>query len=348
MLLKELSEAVGVSGNEDAVRRLILQAIDGHASDIRIDPLGSVTAVKTGTGDNPLRVMVTAHMDEIGFIVRGYDSDGLIRFARVGGVDERILPGLRVQIGTKALLGVIIWTPIHMNRDQDTVSIDKLRIDIGVTSKDAAKKKVKIGDFIAFESRYMEIGTAMLRGRAFDNRAGCSLLVDLLQDDPYPVDILAAFTVQEEIGLRGAQVAGQTLDPDIVIALEGTTANDVPDPTADPDDQIEHNPVARLGAGPVLTIMDRQLIVNPRLLAFLRATAEANDIPYQFKTMASGATDAGAIHIANAGIPAAVISVACRYVHEPAAYMNRHDYDHALQLLKAVVNDLTPDVLSHE
>lgn len=349
MILKELSEAVGVSGNEDAVRNVILKAIDGHATDIRIDPMGSVTAVKKGTGKKPLRVMLAAHMDEVGFMVTGYDSDGLIHFTNVGGIDERILPGLRVKLGENLISGVIIWAPIHKTHGQNNTSkINSLRIDIGVTSKDDASSKVKRGDRVVFDSKYMEVGEKTLRGKAFDDRVGCSLLVDILQGGPYPVDVLAAFTVQEEIGLRGARVAAQTFNPDVAIALEGTTANDIPNPMAEADDEEELNPTCRLGDGPVLTVMDTSVIADPRLLRFLRQTAEANGIPYQLKTQPGGGTDAGAILTANAGAPSAVISVPCRYIHSPSAYLNRDDYDNTLKLVQAALNSLTAKTLKRD
>lgn len=347
MILKELSEAVGVSGHEEAVRKVVLNAIDGHAEHIRIDALGSVTAVKPGTdGANRPRIMLAAHMDEIGFMVKGFDSDGLIRFASIGGVDARILPGLRVKVGDKALPGVVIWTPIHKNRDQNTVKLENLRIDIGASSKDGASGQVKPGERISFDSAYVEMSAKIRRGKAFDDRVGCALLVDVLQGGPYPVDVLAAFTVQEEIGLRGARVAAQILQPDLAIALEGTTAHDLPDPTANPDDRSSPNPATRLGAGPALTVMDNSIITDPRLLKWLRGTAESSGIPYQVKTVLGGGTDAGAIHTANSGIPSAVISVPCRYIHSPAAVMNQDDYDHTLQLLQAALHNLTSAVLS--
>ncbi len=347
MILRELSEAVGVSGQEDAVRRVILKAIEGHATDIRVDPMGSITAVKKGTGRNRLRVMLAAHMDEVGFMVTGYDSDGLIHFINVGGVDDRILPGLRVKVGDTP--GVIIWAPIHKTHGQNnTAKLNSLRIDIGVTSKDEANGKAKRGERVAFDSAYMEIGKKMLRGKAFDDRVGCSLLVDILHGGPYPVDVLAAFTVQEEIGLRGARVAAQAFNPDVAIALEGTTANDIPNPMADPDEANDLNPTCRLGDGPALTVMDTSMITDPRVLRFLRQTAEANDIPYQIKTQLSGGTDAGAIHMANAGAPSAVISVPCRYIHSPSAYMNRDDYDNTLKLVQTALKTLTRSALKQD
>lgn len=341
MILKELSEAVGVSGKEDAVRDIILREITGHAEDILIDSMGSVTARKPATVENPLRVMVAAHMDEIGFMVTGFDSEGLIRFTNIGGVDDRILPGLRVLVGDDLIPGVIIWTPIHQDSSQNTTKISSLRIDIGATSKDELNGKVKRGDRIAFESKFMELGSKTLRGKAFDDRVGCALLIELLKADSYPVEILAAFTVQEEIGLRGAMVAAQTLSPDLGFALEVTTAYDLPNPLADPDEDEALNPGSRLGDGPALTVMDSGLIVNPHLLGFIRDTAEKHTIPYQLKTRVGGGTDAGAMHRANGGAVSAVISIPCRYIHSPSAYMNRDDYEHGLRLLKAVLNDLT-------
>ncbi|MCU0499615.1 MAG: M42 family metallopeptidase [Anaerolineae bacterium] len=339
--LKDLSEAIGVSGKEDAVRAIVLNAIANHVENIQIDPMGNVTALKPGVGDGPrLRVMFAAHMDEVGFMVTGIDSDGLIRFTGVGSVDDRILPGLRVRVGDDALPGVILWTPIHLNHEQRVVKLKDLRIDIG-GNKDDTNSKVKRGDRIGFDSRFMEIGDRVLRGKSFDDRVGCSLLIDVLRGGPYPVDLIAVFTVQEEIGLRGAQVAAQTLTPDVAFALEGTTAHDLPNPLADLDSDEVINPTCRLGGGPVLTVLDRSVIVPPQLLGFLRATAEQHQIPYQLKTQPGGGTDAGAIHITNGGVPSAVISMPCRYIHSPTALLNRDDYQHTLRLLQAVLASIT-------
>ncbi len=339
--LQPLSEAVGVSGLEDEVRSVVLDAIDGHAEQIRIDPMGNITALKTGTGPEPrLTLMIDAHMDEVGFMVTGFDSEGLIRFSSVGGIDDRILPGLRVLVGEKHVPGVILWKPIHLSSDQNVVSISHLRIDIGAKDKGGVEAKVKRGDRIAFSSQYRELGEQVVAGKAFDDRVGCSLLIDILRGGPYPVDILAAFTVQEEIGLRGATVAAQSLQPDFALALEGTTAQDTPNPIGEEDDTSEYNPTCRMGAGPVISVMDRSMITNPKLVAFLRETAEANGIPYQYKTQLGGGTDAGAIHQANAGIPSMVLSMPCRYIHSPTAYLHRQDYHEMLRLVTAVLHRL--------
>lgn len=345
--LKELSEAVGVSGREDAVRKVILNAIKGHADDIRIDSLGTVTAFKRGKqGSKRPRVMIAAHMDEVGFMVTGIDGDGLIKFTAVGGIDDRILPGLRVRIGDDLIPGVILWTPIHRNSDQNVVKIKNLRIDIGASGKDGANGRVKRGDRIVFDAQYTEIGENVVRGKALDDRAGCSMLIDVLRGGSYPVDIYAAFTVQEEIGTRGAWVAAQTVNPDAAFVLETTTANDIPNPRANPDDAETHNPTSRMGAGPVLTVIDRSLIVDPRLQRFLRTLAEDNKIPYQLKTQTGGGTDGGAIHRANGGAPTAVISLPARYIHSPLALITRTDYAHSLKLTQLALKSITWDTLA--
>lgn len=341
MLLKELSEAFGVSGEEHAVRRLVVAAIREHVDDLHIDALGTVIAIKKGThSDERPRVMIDTHMDEIGFMVTGIDNNGLLRFDSVGGVDDRILPGLRVRIGQEQVPGVIIWKPIHMGYDRKVTKLKDLRIDIGSDDKKAGGK-VHIGDRIVFDSHYAELSETMVRGKAFDNRVGCALVIDILQGGPYPCDVLAAFTVQEEIGLRGAKVAAQRFMPDVAIAFEGTTAHDVPDPVAELDEDVPPNPGCKVGAGPVLTVMDSSMIAHPALLAFMRQTAEANAIPYQFKTIRGGGTDAGAIHISGRGVPSTVISMPCRYIHSPAALLSKADYQHALKLAQAALQTIT-------
>lgn len=341
MLLKELSCAIGVSGDEGAVRRIILPAIKDHVQDIQVDTLGNITAVQAATKKATLRVLLAAHMDEIGLMVMGFDNNGLIRFTNVGGIDERILPGLRVLIGEKQVPGVIIWTPIHQNQSTNTVKISNLRIDIGASKKEELNGKVKRGDRIAFDSAYMALGEKILRGKAFDDRAGCSLLIDILQAGPYPVDLLVAFTVQEEIGLRGARVAARRLAPDIAIVLEGTTAYDLPDPNANPDERDAiPNPGTKLGHGPALTVIDKSMVADPRLFALLRRIAHEQGIPYQLKTALGGGTDGGAIHLSGHGVPTAVVSIPCRYIHTPSALLHRDDYDNARRLLGAVLTAL--------
>lgn len=348
MLLKELSEAIGVSGDESAVHKIIIEAIRDHVTDMTIDSMGNLIAVQQGTGDHRMRVMLAAHMDEIGFMVTGYDSNGSLRFTAVGGVDARILPGLRVKVGAKALPGVIMTPPIHLNRDGKVKQVSDLRIDIGVTSKSAAEGQVKVGERVGFDSYYDELGDVTLRGKAFDDRVGCSLLVDVLQAGPYPVDVIAAFTTQEEIGLRGAQVAANRMAPDMALVLEGTSIYDLPQADGEADDKIVRNPGGKMGDGPLLTVMDRSMITPPKLLQFLRDTADKESIPYQLKTALGGGQDGGQIHLSNAGVPSAVINVPCRYIHTPTAYLNRNDYAHTLALVRAALNNINPQVIQQD
>lgn len=342
MILEDLSNAIGVSGDEGAIRKIIRPVIEAHVTDLQIDAIGNLTAFKKGTGETNLRVLIAAHMDEIGFMVVGHESSGMIQFTNVGGIDARILPGLRVKVGKKQLPGVILWPPIHKNSDQTTKPIKDLRIDIGVTSKGAAEEKAKRGDRISFDTTFREIGN-MLKGKAFDDRAGCAVLVEILQGGPYPVDIVAAFTVQEEVGLRGARVLSRRFNPDVAFALEGTTAHDVPDPQADPDDNSVPNPGCVVGRGPVITVMDASMITPPQLVRLLQNTARDESIPSQIKTALGGGTDAGAIHTANGGVPSAVVSVPCRYIHSPAAMLHKDDLDNTVKLMKAVLGRINKE-----
>ncbi|MBN1967630.1 MAG: M42 family metallopeptidase [Anaerolineae bacterium] len=346
MIIKELSEAFGVSGAEDEVRAIIVKAIKDHVEDIRIDPLGNVLAVKRGSKpqDGDPRVMVAAHMDEVGFMVMGVESDGTLRVSAVGGFDDRILPGLRVVIGEKRVPGVFDWKPIHMGYNTSTVKLSQLRIDIGSDSKEQTNGKVKLGDRATFDTKFAERGE-MVIGKALDDRVGCAVLVELVQGEPFPFDLHVAFTVQEEVGLRGSQVSAQAIKPDVAFILETTTANDLPPVQRDPE-APSHNPVTELGKGPALTLVDNTLIVDPRLLAYLRQAAEAAGIPYQFKRGMYGGTDAGAVFVANEGVPSAVISVPGRYIHGPAAMCHRDDIENTVNLMRAALARFSAAVLA--
>ncbi len=345
MILEELSNAIGVSGEEDEVRGIVIDAIRDHVTDLEVDALGNVTAMQRGTERPEFSVMIAAHMDEIGMMVTAVEANGLIQFTNVGGIDPRVLPGKRVKVGAKRRPGVILWKPIHLWHDMKTVAIDALRIDVGATDKSAAEP----GDRTAFDGAYSRLSDTVVRGKAFDDRVGCSVLVDILQNGPYPVTVAAAFTAQEEIGLRGAQVAAERLQPDVAIVLEGTYAYDLPDPNRELDaGDLLLNPGTRFGEGAVLTLSDRQMITDPRVLVFLRETAEANDIAYQVKTMGGGGTDGGAIHLAHAGIPTMPISVPCRYIHTPTALLNLEDYESVLSLSQAVLRRISPDTFRRD
>jgi putative aminopeptidase FrvX len=341
VILKQLSEAVGVSGDEDAVRTIIKEAIVDHVDEMWVDNLGNLLAVKRGTGEVQLRVLLDAHMDEIGMMITGLESNGTLRFQPVGGIDDRVVLGKAVWVGPKRLPGVIGGKPIHLLEGDEYSKVARmkgLRIDIGAADKKAAAKQVKIGDRATFATEFMDLGPTMM-GKAFDDRVGCAVMVELLKGDPCPFDVLAAFTVQEEVGLRGARVAGYRLEPDVAFALEGTPCYDLPT-------EEDVSPATELGKGPALTIMDRATIPDPRLVSFLISTADSHGIPYQLRRVIGGGTDAGAIHLSRSGVPAAGVSVPCRYVHSPAAICSKTDFENTVRLMRAALNDLTPAVIA--
>lgn len=341
-LLKPLADAAGVSGAEDEVRRLIVEAITPYVEELRIDSMGNVLAVKRGTGQSNMRVLVAAHMDEVGFMVVGFDSNGMLQVKPVGGVDNRILPALRVNVGTKKLPGVFCWKPIHLNRGDDVVEIDNMRIDIGTTSKSAAQGKVKLGDRVVFATETIEMNDVVVRGKAFDDRAGCAELIELIKGDPFPFDLLVAFTVQEEVGLRGAAVLGEALRPDAAIVLECTACHEVPQDLA----KADQTTVTKMGHGPVISYMDRSSIAHLGLRRHFTQTAEANNIPHQFRSpQFAGGTDAGIIHQSISGIPSQTISLPGRYLHTPHIMMSMEDFSNGVKLVRTALQTLTPDVL---
>jgi endoglucanase len=344
MYLEQLSNAFGVSGAESEVRKIIVEAVKPLADEWRIDTMGNLLVTRRhrleGSGP-PLRVMVTAHMDEVGFIISKVKSDGCLKFKPIGGFDRRVLLGKSIVVGKNRLPGVIGLKPVHLvGRDKrDKVDdLDSMYIDIGATSNSDAQ--VSVGDFATFATQFSHLGDGastngnLVKGKALDNRTGCAILLELLKGD-YPVDLLAVFTVQEEIGLRGARVAAYAANPDLAFILECTAADDLPRLEEEADEGFP-----RLGAGPAITVMDRSFIANRPLVDLLIETAEAQQILYQYKRPGIGGTDAGAIHLAREGIAAAVVSVPARYIHSPAAVLDLSDFWRAVKLMQAALQRL--------
>ncbi|MEW5986886.1 MAG: M42 family metallopeptidase [Chloroflexota bacterium] len=339
-LLKQLTEAVGVSGEEKEVRLLIRDLIRDYVDDWWVDTMGNLLAIKKGAGVLNWRVMVDAHIDEVGLMVTEIDSNGTLKFDPVGTIDDRTLLGKVVQVGPKKLTGVIGARPIHLlksNQRHSVVKAEDMRIDIGAKNKEAAGRQVKIGDRAAFVTEYEEIGYTAV-GKAFDNRAGCAALVELLRGEPYPFDLCAAFTVQEEVGLRGARVASYALRPDVALVLECTPAYDLPN-------ERDVSPNVALGRGPSIYVMDSQTIQDPRLVAHITRTAASHNIPYQIRQPGGGGTNTGAIQRAQAGLPAATIAVPGRYAHTPTIMINLDDYANVVKLAGVVLRELTPEIL---
>jgi endoglucanase len=339
-LLEKLCNAVAVSGNEDEVRSIVLEEIKGHCDTVKVDALGNVLAVKKGTARKRLRVMVSAHMDEVGFMLVAEDGEGLYRFETVGGLDLRQLVGKPVWVGREHTPGVIGARPIHLTTAEErkrTIPLDTLRIDIGPGGKAA------LGDRATFATRFQRSGPSIL-ARALDDRLGVATLIELLKNAPANIDLLAAFTVQEEIGLRGAKVAAHALDPDLAIAVDSTPATDLPD--WEGEENTAYN--TKLGLGPAIYIADGGMLSDPRLVRHFTETAGAEKIPYQFRQPGGGGTDAGAIHKARAGIPSLSLSVPHRYAHTAVEMARLEDWKNTQALLFAGLSRIKPALLAGE
>jgi putative aminopeptidase FrvX len=336
LLLEKLSNAFGPSGCEDEVRRLLARSLHDKVDHLQTDALGNLIAFKRGMGPEPrLKVMVDAHTDEVGLMVTRIEKNGLLGFRAVGGIDDRLLLAKGVLVGEKRLPGVIAAPPIHLTKaDQrsNVIKIEQMVIDIGASSEEEAKGLVSIGDYAAFDTRFQVLSEQDLRtvkGKAFDDRMGCAIAAALL-DEEYAIDLYLSFSAQEESGLRGAQVAAFRIEPHLAFALEGTVCDDTPK-------KQDVSPTTRMGKGPAITIMDRSFIADKRLIRLLVDVAEAHRIPYQFRQPGVGATDAGAIHLSKAGVPAVTMSVPCRYIHAPVCMASLNDFDHAVALMKAAL-----------
>ena len=337
-LLEKLCNVVAISGDEAEVRKIVLEEIKPYADDVRVDAIGNVLATRSGRGKKRMRVLLDAHMDEVGFMIVADDGEGLYRFETVGGIDVRHLLGKQVLVGKNRMPGVIGGKPVHlMTGDEPTskVSLDALRIDVGLDGK------ANIGDRAGYATKFKRVGPSIL-AKSIDDRIGVATVIELLKHAPSNVDVCAAFTVQEEIGLRGAQVAAQYFCPDLAIAIDSTPAND--QPMHDRSENMTYN--TKLGLGPAIYIADGSTLHDPRLVRFLAETAEAEKIPYQFRQPGGGGTDSGAIQRALAGIPTVSVSVPHRYTHSPVSISRVDDWKNTLHLLHAALKRITPQLIA--
>ncbi|NLG24923.1 MAG: M42 family metallopeptidase [Clostridiales bacterium] len=334
MVLKELSLLPGVSGDEGAVRSYILDACRPYADELRVDRMGNVIAFRRarlpGGGKHALLV---AHMDEVGLIATAIRDDGLISYEPIGGIDPRVLVSKRVFIGEKKVPGVIGAKAIHLQSREELQKMlphDQLYVDVGASDRASAEKLVSLGDYMHFDSDFIEFGEGLVKGRALDDRVGCRAALMALRGD-YPCDLTCAFTVQEEVGTRGATAVGAVVGADCALILETTSANDL-------GDVDEHLRVCELGRGVALSFMDNAAIAHRGLLRALRALAERSQIPWQVKRFVSGGNDARAIQTSRGGVPTAVLSVPCRYIHSPSNVMSLRDADAQLALARAFLD----------
>lgn len=335
-LLERLSNACALSGDEGEVRKIVLEEIKPVADEIKIDALGNVLATRKAQQDAPLKVMCSAHMDEVGFMIVQDEENGFYRFEIIGGIDVRQVPGKSVWVGKDHIPGVIGARPIHLQKKDErksTMALENLHIDC------AEAGKVKPGDRVAFATRFRQIGPSLL-GKALDDRLGVATLIELFKHAPRHIDFQAAFTVQEEIGLRGARVAAHAFNPDLAIAIDSTPARDLP--SWDGSENAAYN--TRLGEGAAIYIADSSTLSDPRLIKHLEKIGDAHHIKYQFRQPGGGGTDAGAIHRVRSGIPSISVSVPGRYAHTAVMLARFSDWQNTFALLYAALHSITPAI----
>ena len=347
-LLKELTEASGIPGHETEVRGLIQNRFR-QLGEVSHDRLGSVICKKCGEASEP-KVMLAAHMDEIGFMVSHITKDGFIRFAALGGWWDHVLLAQRVAIKTTRgdVIGTIGAKPPHLLSDEERAKMvgkKDMYIDIGATSSEEVEQVgVRVADPIVPVSAFTVLaGGKTYLAKAFDDRAGCAVVLTVMRrmlNIPHPNTLFAVATVQEEVGLRGATTSVRVVCPDVAIVLEGTGVNDMPGAAAE-------GQVLRLGGGPVVTFYRQDMIPNRGLRNLLTDTATKHGIPFQIRAdRIRGGTDGAAIHLHGSGVPTVVLSLPVRYVHSHGGIMHRGDFDAAVELLTAVVQELDQKTVS--
>ena len=333
-LLKELCRLSGVSGDEDRVRDFIRAQAAPYASSIRTDALGNLIVFKKGRKATGNKLLLAAHMDEVGIIITRITDEGFLKFDFVGGVDRRVAIGKPVRIGDRQIPGIIGLKAIHLVSREEMKKVpktDALYIDIGCKDREAAEKLVSLGDYGCFVGEPEEFGQGFLKSKAIDDRVGCAILLELLKED-LPLDVTFAFTAQEEVGTRGAFAAAFSVTPEVALVLETTTAADLPG--------VEnHRKVCAPGKGPVISYMDGGTIYDRRLFEDLRRLAQDNGIPWQTKEYIAGGNDARTIQRTKSGVRVAALSAAVRYLHAPASVGSLSDFEHMLNLTRLFLCD---------
>lgn len=333
-LLEKLCTARGVSGSEEEVRDLILKEIRPYADRIDVTPLGNVVAFKKGRERAATRLMLNAHMDEVGLIVTRITDGGLLKFDAVGGIDPRVLPGTGVAFGN-GMPGVIGVKPIHLlegDEKEKRVPMKELYIDIGAEDREEAERAVKPGDVCVFDSVF-DASRGMVKSRALDDRAGCAILIRLLQGG-LKYDATFVFAVQEEVGLNGSRTAAYGVEPQAAIVVESTTASDVAGVKRDEQ-------VCRLGEGAVVSFMDRRTIYDREYCRMAFEAARETGAACQAKEAVAGGNDAGAIHVSRGGVRTAAVSLPCRYLHSPVGMIAQRDYDSAKKVIGALAERIS-------
>lgn len=331
-LLKKLCTENGISGCEKPVREIIINEIKDYVTECKIDNLGNIIAFKKGKKASGNKLMISAHMDEVGFIVTDVDRDGYIKFDEVGGIDRRVLPGRSVKIND--INGVIGVKPIHLCGADERKSILKyssMYIDIGANNREEALKYVGLGDSITFESVYNENDYTIM-SKALDDRAGCFIMIEMIKSE-LEYDTYFTFVTQEEVGLHGSKVAAYSVAPDFSIVLESTTAADIPE-------IAESKQVCNVGKGAVIGYMDRRTIYDKGLIERAKKISDEENIKLQFKRAVAGGNDAGAIHESRGGVRTLAISLPCRYLHSQISLISKNDIDDVYKLAVLLSKDI--------
>ena len=339
-LLEMLSNAFGPSGNEEDVTELLREELEGYADETRVDKLGNIFFYHNGKEKYP-KIMLSAHTDEIGFIITFIEQDGFLRFDTLGGITSNIMPGQRILLrGEKGYLKGIVGTkPPHIMTIEEQNRIipkEDLFIDIGADSLNQAQEKgADVGMMGVFDVEFADLGDGYFRGKAFDDRAGCTVLAEAFKSlKDSQCNVVAVGSVQEELGIRGAKTAAWQVDPDYGLALEGTFVADVPNTRPD-------RVSSKIKGGPVITILDKTAFTHPIVLKALVKTARERSIPFQFKKVPVGGTDAGAIHLTKAGVPSGTVAVPCRYIHGPASIAHIDDLRNTIRLVTEFVKTIS-------
>lgn len=339
-LLEGLCRACGTSGDEDEIREIILSEIKPHADEVTVDPLGNIIVFKKGRSRAKNKTLISAHMDEVGFIVTNINSDGSLKIASVGGIDKKAACGKAVFVGKNKMNGVIGALPVHVLKADERAKnppIESLYIDIGADTRERAEKYVSLGDCVYFDSVF-EADDERIIGKALDDRAGCMALIEMIKSE-LEYDTYFSFVVQEEIGLRGAKGAAFTVNPDVAIVVEATTASDIPEVSG-------AEKVCCVGLGAVVSFMDGATMYDRTFYKLITDNARNAGVSVQTKTKIAGGNDAGAIHQSRGGVRTAAISVPCRYLHSSASLISRDDLQAVCDTLKIAVklaaeNDFT-------
>lgn len=341
-MLKELTDAKGISGNERETREVMKKYIEPYADELMYDNLGSLIAVKKGKEDGP-KIMVAGHLDEIGFMITQIDENGFLKFQTVGGWWGQVMLAQRVTIQTKNgdIPGVIGSKPPHILTPEERkkpVNVKDMFIDIGVTDKEEAiSAGVRPGDSVVPVCEFTVMhNPKFLLAKAWDNRIGCAIAIEVLKQlkgTDHPNVVYGVGTVQEEVGLRGATTSAHQIKPDIGIAVDTGIPGDTPGIS-------DKEAMSKLGKGPQIIMYDASIVTHKGLRDFITDTAEEHSIPYQYETSPGGGTDAGKIHLTANGVPALSITVATRYIHSHASMIHRDDYENTVKLLVEVIKRL--------